>query len=101
MAVSLGVALPVLPAGALEFSTGEFDGSLDTTISHGFAVRVEKRNPRLAADVNGNDGNLNFGRSIISNASKITVDLDMSTPTFGVFIRGKGFLDFENQNSGT
>ena len=99
LVISLGGFLPVLPAGALEFGNDQFDGSLDTTISHGFAIRVEKRNPRLAADINGNDGNLNFGRSIVSNASKITVDLDISTPTFGVFLRGKGFLDFENQNS--
>ena len=99
LVISLGGFLPVLPAGALEFGNDQFDGSLDTTISHGFAIRVEKRNPRLAADINGNDGNLNFGRSIVSNASKITVDLDISTPTFGIFLRGKGFLDFENQNS--
>ncbi len=99
LVISLGGFLPVLPAGALEFGNDQFDGSLDTTISHGFAIRVEKRNPRLAADQNGNDGNLNFGRSIVSNASKITVDLDISTPTFGVFLRGKGFLDFESQNS--
>ena len=99
IAVALGGAITVQPVEALEFGNGELQGSLDTTISHGLTFRVGERDPRLAADTNGNDGNLNYSRGLVSNASKITVDLDLSTTSFGAFLRATGFLDFENLNS--
>lgn len=97
-ALALGGLLHALPVQAIEFGDGEFQGSLDTTISHGVTFRVEKRNAELAADTNGNDGNLNYDRGIVSNASKFTTDLDVGTGDFGAFVRATGFIDFENQN---
>ena len=88
----------MLPAPAIEFGDGEFQGNLDTTISHGMTFRVEKRNAGLAADTNGNDGDLNYNRGIVSNTSKFTTDLDVGTGDFGAFVRATGFIDFENQN---
>ena len=96
--VALGGLLHVLPAPAIEFGDGEFQGSLDTTISHGMTFRVEKRNSGLAADINGNDGDLNYNRGIVSNTSKFTTDLDVGTGDFGAFVRATGFIDFENEN---
>ena len=96
--LALGGLLCVLPAQAIEFGEGEFQGSLDTTISHGMTFRVEKRNSGLAADTNGNDGDLNYNRGIVSNTSKFTTDLDVGTGDFGAFVRATGFIDFENQN---
>ena len=96
--VALGGLLHVLPAPAIEFGDGEFQGSLDTTISHGMTFRVEKRNAGLAADINGNDGDLNYNRGIVSNTSKFTTDLDVGTGDFGAFVRATGFIDFENEN---
>ena len=94
----LGGLLHALPAQAIEFGDGEFQGSLDTTISHGMMFRVENRTAGLAADTNGNDGNLNYNRSIVSNTSKFTTDLDVGTGDFGAFVRATGFVDFENEN---
>ena len=85
------------PARAIEFGDGELQGSLGTTVSHGVTVRVEDRDPELAADTNGNDGNLNYDRGIVSNASKFTTDLDVRRGDFGVFVRATGFIDFENE----
>ena len=96
--VVLGGLLHAIPVQAIEIGEGEFQGSLDTTISHGMTFRVEKRNAGLAADANGNDGNLNYNRGIVSNASKFTTDLDVGTGDFGAFVRASGFIDFENQN---
>ena len=90
--------LHAAPAQAVEFGSGEFQGSLDTTISHGMTFRVQSRHAVLAADTNGNDGNLNYGRGVVSNASKFTSDLDIGTGGFGAFLRATGFIDFENQN---
>ena len=97
-AIALGGLLQALPAPAVEFGDGAFQGSLDTTISHGMTYRVTGRDSELAADANGNDGNLNYDRGIVSNASKFTTDLDIGNGDFGVFVRATGFIDFENQN---
>ena len=85
------------PALAIEFGNGELQGSLGTTITHGVTVRVEDRNPELAADTNDNDGNLNYDRGIVSNTSKFTTDLDVRRGPFGAFVRATGFIDFENE----
>ena len=97
-ALTLGGLLHVLPAQAIEFGDGEFKGSLDTTISHGMTFRVEGRDGTLAADTNGNDGDLNYDRGVVSNASKFTTDLDIGIGDLGAFVRTTGFNDFENQN---
>ena len=96
--VVLGGLLHATPVQAIELGDGEFQGSLDTTISHGMTFRVEKRNSTLAADTNGNDGDLNYNRGIVSNTSKFTTDLDVGTGDFGAFVRATGFIDFENEN---
>ena len=96
--VVLGGLLHAIPVQAIEIGEGEFQGSLDTTISHGMTFRVEKRNAGLAADTNGNDGDLNYNRGIVSNTSKFTTDLDVGSGDFGAFVRATGFIDFENQN---
>ena len=96
--LALGSFLGAMPAQAIEFGEGEFQGSLDTTISHGLTYRVEGRNRELAEDINGNDGNLNYDRGLVSNTSKFTTDLDIGTGDFGAFVRASGFIDFENQN---
>jgi len=97
-ALALGGLLCGLPVQAIEFGDGEFQGSLDTTISHGLTFRVESRNPELAGKTNSNDGNLNYDRGVVSNASKFTTDLDIGTGNFGAFVRATGFIDFENEN---
>ncbi len=97
--IALGSGLlQAVPATAVEFSENGYRGSLDTILSHGLTIRVEDRDPELARDINGNDGNLNYDRGVVSNASKFTSDLDIRTGDFGAFVRATGFLDFENQN---
>ena len=98
LVLALGGLLGAMPAQAIEFGEGEFQGSLDTTISHGLTYRVGKRDPLLASKTNSNDGNLNYDRGVVSNTSKFTTDLDLGTGNFGAFVRASGFIDFENQN---
>jgi len=97
-ALALGGFLHAQPAQAIEFGDGDLEGSLDTTISHGMTFRVAKRDPALASGANDNDGNLNYDRGLVSNASKFTTDLDIGIGGFGAFLRTTGFLDFENRN---
>ena len=86
------------PANAFEFGDDLFQGSLDTTISHGVTFRLQKPNGELAGKVNSNDGNLNYDDdSLVSNTSKFTSDLDLSFGNFGAFVRATGYIDFENR----
>ncbi len=110
--VALAVALAVVsaaPADAFELTPrdSKFKLNLDTTLSWGALYRMEDRDPAIispfeggtAWSVNGDDGNLNFDKGIVSNTVKATVDLDFSVPvgnhTLGIFVRGSGFYDFE------
>ena len=97
--VALGsLLLQPVPATAVEFDENGYRGSFDTIVSHGLTIRVEERDGTLADDTNGNDGDLNYDRGVVSNASKFTSDLDIRTGDFGAFVRATGFLDFENEN---
>ena len=112
-------ALALLVAGsaphavhAFQFSdqTGDFTGSIDTTISLGSAFRAQSRDPALVAitnggtsrDINSDDGNLNFERgSPYSTALKVTHDFALKYQNFGVFARGTYFHDFTLDNKST
>ena len=105
-ALALVFVLSAAPAGAEDFTHGELEGSLDITLSHGVTLRVGDRDERLigttnggvATSVNSDDGNLNFDRGIVSNASKFIGELDLNYRNFGAFARVHGFFDSENEN---
>ena len=86
---------------AADISGGEVEGSFDTTISYGIAVRTEQPDTDLVkglSAVNRNDGASNYRRGIVSNAAKFTSDLDLGYRNFGLFLRATGFFDAENEN---
>ena len=47
LAAAVGLALLAPAAQAFEFGSGEFTGSIDTTVSYGFSVRTEDQDPNL------------------------------------------------------
>ena len=104
--LALVLAFSAAPAGAEDFTHGELEGSLDITLSHGVTLRVGERDESLigidnggaATSVNSDDGNLNFDRGIVSNASKFIGELDLNYRNFGAFARVHGFFDSENEN---
>ncbi len=103
-----GVGPRVIATGLLVFGSLAVSGpvaaqqsvrsTIDTTLSHGLSVRIQDQDPRLLADVNGNDGNFNHEPGIISNTSKFTVDMDVEADNFGLFGRVTGFVDYENRD---
>ena len=95
---ALGAVGSPPPARAADFSDGELRLSLDTTLSHGLTFRIQEQDDLLTSDVNGNDGDLNYDRGLVSNTSKFTTDLDLGYRNFGAFLRLNGFLDFENEH---
>ena len=54
-------------------------------------------NGGLAYSVNGDDGNLNYDKGLISNALKLSSEIEVSYKNFGAFVRGFGFYDYENE----
>ena len=97
-ALVISLSLWTGQARAVDLSSGDVEASLDTTVSYGVAVRVQKQDKDLIAKINDNDGNLNYKRGIISNAVKLTSDLDIRYQNIGLFVRGTGFFDHENEN---
>lgn len=91
---------------AIEFENKGISGNFDTTISWGASRRIQSRDPALVAISSGgsgfssnvDDGNLNYDKGLISNAIKVTHDLDVDYENFGAFVRGSYFYDFVNND---
>jgi len=120
-AIALALAASAGGVQALEFSNGEWSGSLDTTVSYGVSVRAEDpyesntgkanlnplfpllglTNPQQRAapgrwSVNGDDANLKWEKGdVVSNAAKITSEFSVTWRNFGAFMRGTAFYDWE------
>ncbi|ARU87764.1 DUF1302 domain-containing protein [Pseudomonas sp. M30-35] len=101
-------ALPLGVAQAYQFHSGDWAGSIDTTISYGVNYRVEGQDSKLIATANGgsapnakrinsDDGNLNFQKGeLFSEVAKIVSELGLNYQgTYGLFLRGRAFYDFE------
>ena len=96
-ALAAGGLLHAFSAQAVEFSSGELQGSFDTTLSHGVTFRTGKRDDSLTG-LNSDDGGRNYHRGLVSNTSKVTGELELDYRNFGAFARFNGFIDFENEN---
>ena len=117
----LGTVSP--PAQAIEFSSGEWTGNIDTTISYGASWRLKDYDPSMVGkqannplvftmdklaqrdvigrwSANGDDGNLNYRDSgdLISHLVKAIVEVDVQWRNYGGFARATAFYDFENHN---
>jgi hypothetical protein len=101
------------PAEGIDLSGkgSNFSLNLDVTLSYGARYRMEETDTAIvsqfdggtAFSVNGDDGNLNFEKGIVSNTPKATIDLSFaSNPNkkvrFGVFARASAFYDFSLQD---
>jgi hypothetical protein len=103
----VGCVLLALPVDAVDLSGKNFKLNLDTTLSWGVRSRIEDRDPSIIGianggtgfSVNGDDGNLNFDKGLVSNALQATVELDFQYKNFGFFVRGFGFYDYEVENN--
>ena len=96
-ALAAGGLLYGLPAQAVDISSGELQGSFDTTLSYGVTFRTGKRDDKLTG-LNSDDGGRNYKRGVVSNTSRFTSELELDYRNFGAFARVNGFIDFENEN---
>ena len=92
-----------VPAGAADLTEGDISGFLATTVSVGAAIRTADRDPNLVGAVNGggavaevnfDDGNLNYGRGdVVSADTEVTHELSLNRGNLGVFARANYFFD--------
>lgn len=96
-----------IPAQAVQFGSGDVTGNLDLTLSYGIQSRVSGRDESIigianggtANSVNGDDGNLNYDKGIVSNLVSLIADLELEhRDGYGLFVRGNAFYDFENED---
>ena len=71
--------------------------TIDTTVSHGLAIRVKDFEPS-ATGINSDDGARNFGTGLFSNTSRVVSEFEYEAGTFGAFGRVQGFIDFANRD---
>jgi hypothetical protein len=96
-------------ASAFDFRLGEWDGNWDTTLSYGQLYRVQSPDLRLIGTANGgvgrspniDDGNLNYGTGLVSNAAKFVTEFSLSRSTYGLFVRASGLYDYEVEDQET
>ena len=107
-------AAAVMPVQAKDFQIGDFDLSVNSTVSAGTSFRAEGRDRALYAVSNrdqngvpgqgftnsGDDGNLNYDNGdTFSTIVKGVHDFDLKKDNYGFFSRVKWFYDYE-QNKG-
>lgn len=120
-ALASAVALTAtMPVPAAQFASGDITGSLDTTISYGTSWRVQGRDSSIlgltsttlpngsappgslggtAFSVNGDDGNLNYDKGLVSNILTAIFELGIDHAAgYGAFVRARAFYDFENED---
>ena len=106
--VLLGVVMIAGPAAATEFTFGEVNMSLGTTVSAAASIRTSKQSCDHISvynggchaangadyDANSDDGNVNIERGeLISAPLKVLAELDTKWRNFGFFARAKAFWD--------
>ncbi len=101
---------PSVSLGFDVYRENDWEISLDSLVSWGLKYRAEDRddgivgiaNDGKAYSVNYDDGNLNYDKGqLVSNAVKITSELDIKYRRFGTFVRGSAFYDFQVMDGDT
>lgn len=98
-----------LPAHAYETKLGDFDLTINSTVSVGTSIRMEDRDPALVGRNNGgqsdgtaasDDGNLNYNKGeAFSTILKGSHEFKLSKDNYGLFTRVNWFKDFTLANS--
>ncbi len=94
-AIATAIALTVPVAHGFQLDTGNPDLSVrwDNTLKYSSAWRVEGQSDRLLSDINGDDGDRNFDRGLISNRMDLLSELDIVAGDFGARVSGAAWYD--------
>lgn len=95
--IALGTLLYAMPANSQGIPGADVSATANFTLNHGLIFRASERDDTLAS-VNSDDGNLNYGRGLVSNTSTLTAEFELTGDNLGLFVRMLGFIDFETLN---
>lgn len=108
----VGLVLLTSPSVAFQFESGKLKGSFDTTLSYGLLSRLQDPGatyygitnsfngaPGQQTSVNTDDGNLNYGKGLVSAVFKGSHELELKYGEFGALIRGYWFTDSESNHT--
>jgi hypothetical protein len=99
---ALAVAAGVRPASAFEYQVGDYQISLDTTLSSSVGFRTSSVDQRFVGAANGglfpvanaDNGDLNFKPgNVVEATQRITTELQIKKDDYGIFVRSTGFFD--------
>ncbi|WP_044561960.1 DUF1302 domain-containing protein [Azospirillum sp. B4] len=99
--------LASVPARALDFSSGDLEGSFNTTLTFGGLIRVQERDKNLvgkanggnASSINQDNGDLNYGTGLVSSTGRMTNELKVDYDNIGFFGRATFFYDPINNDA--
>lgn len=89
-------------AGAVEYDVGDYQISLDTTLSSSVGLRTSDISPEFVGYANGgrfpvangDNGDLNFKQGdVVEATQRITSELQIKHEDYGFFARATGFFD--------
>lgn len=82
-------------ASSVEFDTGASDVKVrwDNTVKYSAAARVRGQSPALLANINGDDGDRNFDKGVISNRLDLFSEIDVTYNNFGARLTGAAWYD--------
>ena len=94
-------------ASAASFTVRDLEGIYNGRLSYGMLYRLGDRDRDLIAiasegnapTANTDDGNLNYGKGVVSNTVRAAGEVALRWGDFGAYVRGSAFYDFENQSS--
>jgi hypothetical protein len=99
-ALTIGTLLR--PANAFEYQVGDYQISLDTTLSSSVGFRTSDVDQRFIGYANGgnfpvanaDNGDLNFKPgNVVEATQRITTELQVKKDDYGIFVRATGFYD--------
>jgi len=98
-------ALCITPALSADWRKNKWLINWDNTLTYGLSYRTGEADQSIiglanggsAFSVNGDDGNLNYDTGIFSNTFQLTTELEVKQKNWGIFLRGWGFYDIENE----
>lgn len=95
IALTLAGLLGGNAAFAAQIETGipDLKVSWDNTLKYSSAMRVTKQDDDLLSNPNGDDGDRNFGRGLVSNRLDLLSELDVKYQSVGARVSGAGWYD--------
>jgi len=98
LALAFGALLTLQDAGAADIATGNPDLKLrwDNTLKYSAAFRLKERSAVLPDGpdaANGDDGDRNFGKGLISNRVDLLSEMDLTYKNVGARVSGAAWYD--------